>query len=270
MIRSYFGSADGPLQERLFRLDKDVSVEVLKNRSPLRVADLEAARLEDPGTGVRSLLAAPLHRRGRIIGTLALYDKIASDRFYASRFSEEDAEVFEQFVSTLERAISNALFYERSRRFRNFDEDTGLPNAAYLEQRVREEIARVGPRDGGLALAVARIDNLAAVERSGDPVKASRVIQRIVDALRGHARDFDVISRCDDDEFAVLLPDPGHDPAQRILDFARAVAEDVTKDEALNTPERIALAFGYAVHPDDGTDAASLLARAREPRIHMV
>ncbi|MEM7411882.1 MAG: sensor domain-containing diguanylate cyclase [Myxococcota bacterium] len=271
VIRSYFGSADGPLQERLFRLDKDVSVEVLKRRGPIRVADVAASpHLTDPGTGVRSLVAAPLHRRGRVIGTLALYDKIANDRFYAGRFSEEDAQVFEQFVSTLERALSNALFYEQSRRFRNFDEDTGLPNAAYLEQRVREEIARVGPREGGLALAVARIENLAAVERAGDPVKASRVIQRIVDALRGHARDFDVISRVDDDEFAVLLPDPGHDPAQRILDFARAVAEDVTKDEALNTPERIALAFGYAIHPGDGTDAASLLARARDPRIHMV
>ena len=48
------------------------------------------------------------------------------------------------------------------------------------------------------------------------------------------------------------------------------MAEDVSKDEALNTPVRVALGFGYAVHPDDGRDSESLLARASEPRIHMV
>lgn len=68
----------------------------------------------------------------------------------------------------------------------------------------------------------------------------------------------------------MLLPESGHDPAQRVLDLARAVSEDVTKDERLNAPVRIALAFGYAIHAQDGHDADTLLARARNPRIHMV
>ena len=33
------------------------------------------------GSDVRSLVAAPLQRDGRLVGTLALYDKIAADRF---------------------------------------------------------------------------------------------------------------------------------------------------------------------------------------------
>jgi diguanylate cyclase (GGDEF)-like protein len=271
VIRSYFGSADGPLQEQIFRLDKDVSVDVLQRRGPRLERDVARdERLASHGTDVRSFLAAPLRREGQLIGTLALYDKLATDRFYTGAFDDQDAALFEQFVSYLERAIANALFYERARRFRNFDEDTGLPNAAYLAQRVREEIARVGPRDGALALAVARIENFDEIEQATDPVKTGRIIQRVVDAMRRSARDFDVVTRCENAEFAILLPEPGHDPAQHVLDLARAVSEEVSADTRLNTPTRIALSFGYAIHAKDGHDAESLLARARDPRIHMV
>ncbi|HKA15647.1 MAG TPA: GAF domain-containing protein [Myxococcota bacterium] len=270
-IRSYFGSADGPLQERLFRLDKDVSVDVLRRRAPLLERDLAAdPRRSAHGTEVRSLLAAPLRRDGQLVGTLALYDKIAADRFTAGAFDEDDAALFAQFSSYFERAIANAVFYDKARRFRNFDEDTGLPNAAYLAQRIREEAARAGTRDGAFAVAVVRIANFAEVEAAGDPVKTRRGIHLVVEALRRNAREFDVLTRCENAEFALLMPDPGHDPAQRVLDLARTVSEDVTRDERVNTPQRIALAFGYAIHGKDGHDAQTLLARARDPRIHMV
>ncbi len=271
VIRSYFGSADGPLQERLFRLDKRVSVDVIRRGAPLLERDVPGnARLAAQGAEVRSLLAAPLRRDGRIVGTLSLYDKMSADRFTADCFADDDAEAFARFVSYLERAIANSLFYERARRFRSFDEETGLPTSAFLAQRIREEIARLGPREGGLAVAVARIENFPEIESGGDPVKTSRVVARVVESLRSHAREFDVVSRFENAEFAMLLPDPGHDPARRVLDLGRAVAEDVTKEERLNTPVRIAMSFGYAVHPADGADADALLARAREPRIHMV
>jgi GGDEF domain-containing protein len=131
-------------------------------------------------------------------------------------------------------------------------------------------VARTANRDGGVAVAVVRIENLAEVESTSDPVKLSRVVQRLVESLRAHVRDFDVVGRCATDRFAVLMPEPGQDPGRRLLALARAVAEDVSKDEALNSPVRIALGFGYSVHPADGRDAESLLAVASNPRIHMV
>jgi GGDEF domain-containing protein len=119
-------------------------------------------------------------------------------------------------------------------------------------------------------VAMVRIENFAEFEASADPVKTRRAIHLVVDALRRNVREFDVVTRCENAEFGLLLPEPGHDPAQRVLDLARAVSEDVTRDERINTPLRIALAFGYAIHGKDGPDAQSLLARARDPRIHMV
>jgi diguanylate cyclase (GGDEF)-like protein len=271
VIRSYFGSADGRLQERLFRADKNVSVDVIKRRGSLFVRDFARdPRLADFAREIRSVIAAPLRREGRVIGSLALYDKVAPDRFSAGSFNEEDLRLFEKFVSYVERAIVNAIDYERTRRFQNFDQQTGLPNGPYVSKRIGEEIARAAGQEASLAVAQCRIENLAEIERSADASLAERVVKRTADSLRSHLRDFDVAGRTGDAEFTVLLPEPGSAPSDRVFALARSVADDVSHDEALNEPVRVALAFGYALYPDEGRDADALLEKAHEPRIRMV
>jgi diguanylate cyclase (GGDEF)-like protein len=270
-IRSYFGSAEGREQEKLFRLDKRVSVETIKRRAPLLVRDLASdERLAGSDADVRSLCAAPLLREGRVIGTLALYDKVPADRFTTGHFSEGDLQLFAKFTSYLERAVAGALAWAEARQFRNFDSQTGLPNARYLAKRIDEEVARADGRDSALALTVCRLENLAEIEGSAGPGQGKRVFERTIQALRDHLRDFDVMGRTGDDELTVLLPEPGLSPGERVFALARAVAEEVTRDEALNQPRRVALAFGYAIYPSEGADREALLARAREPRIRMV
>lgn len=263
VIRSYYGSADGRLEEKLFHLDKSVSIDVLRRRSAAVLRELPAHE-----THVRSAMAAPLRRDGNVIGTLALYDKIAPDQF-AEVFNDEDLSIFTRYVSYVERAVANALFYEHSRRHRSFDEETGLPSAEYLARRVDQELARVAGREGGLALASCRIENLDAIRRAPGEA-ADRVVQRVAESLRVHLRDFDVLGRTGDEEFLALLPDPGPAPDERIAALARAVADDIAKDDRLNQPVRVALAFGYALHPADGAARKELEARARVARIRMV
>lgn len=270
-IRSYFGSADGGLQERLFRLDKRASVTVLKRRAPLHLRNIandpEMAEFADD---VRSVMAAPLRRDGEVVGTLCLYDKMSSERFSAGAFNDEDVELFGKFVAHLERSLANAQFLWRARQFRNFDEHTGLPNRAYLDRRLQEELHRAGGRAGELAVASCRIENLDEIVGTRGAAIARRVVEFVSDALKQQLREFDVPGRTGDGEFAVLLPDPGSSPDGRVSDLARGIAERVASDETLNAPTRVALAFGYAVHPGDGDDAETLFERAREPRIRMV
>jgi GGDEF domain-containing protein len=78
------------------------------------------------------------------------------------------------------------------------------------------------------------------------------------------------MGRTGNGEFTILLPDPGHSAGERVHALARAVADKVSKDDALNDPIRVALGFGYALYPADGTERQALLTRARMPRIRMV
>ena len=271
VIRSYFGSASGPLQEQLFRLDKQICVDTIKRRAPKLICDLhtQGDRVADE-VGVKSVIAAPLMHEGSVIGALALYDKVAPDRFSTASFHEEDLELFGKFAKYLERAITSALTHARTRRFRNFDEETGVPNTAYLDKRIREEITRSNGRADALAIAICRIENLDAIESAANAEKSRGVVQCTVDALRPHIRAFDVVGRTGHSEFTVLLPDPGRDPAERIFALAHAVADAVARNEAVNQPERVAIAFGYAVYPSDGDEREALFERARVPRIRMV
>jgi GGDEF domain-containing protein len=93
---------------------------------------------------------------------------------------------------------------------------------------------------------------------------------RTAEALRARLRDFDVLARVGDAEFAALLPEPGPDAEQHVAALARGVAEELVGDAELNEPVRLALAFGYAVYPEDGGDRRSLLATAWQARIRML
>jgi diguanylate cyclase (GGDEF)-like protein len=270
-IRSYFGAAEGADQESLFRLDKAVTVDAIRRRAPhlIRDASLDST-LSEYASEMRSVLTAPLARAGHVVGSISVYDKVVLDRFFASCFDDEDLQIFGRFVSYLERAIDHALSQREHQQHRNFDEETGLPNESYLAQRLQEEISRAAGRENSLALCVCRLENREELNAEASATHVGRVIQRLAEAMRSHLRDFDVLTRLDRDEFAVLMPEPGRTPGERVFELARAVADTVSKDDALNQPIRVGLAFGYGVYPADGDDREALLAHARTPRIRML
>lgn len=270
-IRSYFGAADGAAQETLFRLDKAVTVDAIRRRSPHLTQDASLdPNLSEHVDEMRSVLSAPLKRNGDVIGSIAVYDKVALDRFFASRFDDEDLQVFGRFVSYVERALDHAMSHRENKQNRNFDDETGLPNASYLDKRLGEEIARAAGREDALAVCICKLENRAELTAEAGAPHVGRVVRLLAEALQTHVREFDVLARIDRDEFAVLMPEPGRTPGERVFELARAVADVVSKDESLNQPVRIGLAFGYGVHPADGEERKALLAHAREPRIRMV
>jgi diguanylate cyclase (GGDEF)-like protein len=74
-------------------------------------------------------------------------------------------------------------------------------------------------------------------------------------------RDSDMLARIGGDEFvAVLCEEPDAPEVRRIIErFASVVAERVVLKQA---DISISCSIGYAVYPEDGTDAEQLLARA--------
>ncbi len=270
VIRSYYGSADRRTQEQLFRLDKQVSVGTLKARQARLIPRLKS----DPATaelagGFRSALAAPLRNEGRIVGTLAFYDKIGVDQFFASSFHEDDLNIFQRYVLYVERALETARIWSATKEHRNFDEDTGLPNGDYLNRRLDQELVRADGREGALALVTCCIENLDAVREAHDASRAERVLLRAADALKTSLREFDVLARTGEAEFQILLPDPGPAPEERITALARTVAEEIGRHTGVDGA-RPGLAFGYAIYPADGHDRETLTARTSVSRIRMI
>ena len=143
----------------------------------------------------------------------------------------------------------------------------GEPQASGVERALREAIDRL-PAEAALTVASCRIENGAAL-RASSPAEAEQAAQRTEEALRGHVRPGDEVWRTGADSFALLLPDPGPAPTDRLAHLARAVADQVTRAASGSAP-RAVLAFGYALHPTDGDSPEALLDRAAAPRIRML
>ncbi|MCH2171224.1 sensor domain-containing diguanylate cyclase [Myxococcota bacterium] len=264
VIRSYFGSADAALQHEIFRFDKQICVETIKRREPRLSKNLARdPEYRSSRAGLESLLSAPLKRDGQVLGTLSLYDKITEQPLSTASFDDEDLHLFAKYIGHLEHAISNARLQKHLDPLRNFDELTGIPNGSYLSKRIDEEVLRSNHRDGALAVAVCQIDDLP--ESNGTTAHTERIIKETATSLRRHARDFDVIGRTGRDEFTILLPEPGSEPAYRIYEMARSVASDAQ----LHSVPGASLTFGYAIYPADGEHRDALLERARQPRIRL-
>jgi len=266
-VRSYSGSAEGPLQEALFRLDRQLATDLLARNESRRIEDIAGDEaLNAHRESAHSAIATLLRGSERPLGTLAVYDKLDAETLEPIRFEARDLERLERFAQHLEHSLANARLRVRTGGQGLLDEETELPQEPFLERRVREELGRSRAATASFALVSVRIENLEILRGGGSPLRGSTLLRRVADSLRSRIRDFDVLVRCAPDEFGLLLPEPGSTPEERVLDLARSVAEDVAKPTR-GDATRAQLAFGHASFPGDGDDWERLMARAREARI---
>ncbi len=262
-IRAHAGALEPGQDRELFRLDQALARRVLRARQPVLVRRIAAdAELRELGTGFASALAAPLRVRGEVAGALAVYDRIDPERFAPVPFGADDLDLFQRLVSTLTAALQRLLPDRNSSR--RGDPETGLAEEAVLRERLEEEVLRAAGRRVGPAVITCRVANLSRLG-GDDPKRRQQRMRRLGEAVSAQVRDFDLVARWREDGVAVLMPEPGHEPAERIAALARGVAEEMAAED-----EEIELVFGYAVHPKDGSDAEALLAAAASPRIRMV
>jgi diguanylate cyclase (GGDEF)-like protein len=163
---------------------------------------------------------------------------------------------------TRERAAERANKQLRARigELTPFDSLTGLLN----DRRFREELDREHGRSTRAwdSYAVLRldVDGMGALnEEFGFPVGDS-LLEQIAARLKGCLRDYDVLARLQDDEFALLLP--GADAVA-----ARAVAEKIARavDEGafLGPDRRVTLSIGGSLWvPPSGDTPAEVIRRA--------
>ena len=83
-IRSYFGAAEGPSREALFRLDKAVTVDAIRRRAPHLTQDASLdANLSRHVDEMRSVLSSP----SRFARKLSFGSPVSSSKLRCCRFS---------------------------------------------------------------------------------------------------------------------------------------------------------------------------------------
>jgi diguanylate cyclase (GGDEF)-like protein/PAS domain S-box-containing protein len=139
------------------------------------------------------------------------------------------------------------------------DDLTGLPNRRLLATRAASAFAATALRNARCALFAIDLDGFKEInDRYGHDI-GDRVLREIAARLARAMRPQDTVARRGGDEFAVLVPDAGHQVdteriAQRLLG---AIAQPV--ETAPGHVTSVSASVGIALAPDHGRDLERLL-----------
>jgi len=147
------------------------------------------------------------------------------------------------------------------------DEDpvTSLLNSRGLFLALDREIARLRRSGNSLSMIVTSIDGFAALNEQYGRSWGEDILVAIARKLRDQSREYDVLARTDADEFVLVLPEF----PVKFMEGRIARLEQGCAYAASEVIDRLSFTFttAYAICPEDGEDAESLLA-VTSARLH--
>jgi RNA polymerase sigma-B factor len=141
---------------------------------------------------------------------------------------------------------------------------TRLYNRGYFNSRLEEELSRASRECAELAVVFVKLGGLEAFQRNNGTLKVDETIYGMAQTIRGAIRRPDILTRYDEDMFAIILPFTGQN--------AVVVAERVTKAlsawlEQQNGPGDACMltpGTGVAIYPFEAEHPTPLATLARE------
>jgi diguanylate cyclase (GGDEF)-like protein len=121
---------------------------------------------------------------------------------------------------------------------------TGLPNRAYVEERVRD-VLRDAAAAGRTGVVFLDLDRFTAVNDSAGHGAGDLVLAQTARRLRAAVPVHDTVGRWDSDEFAVLVEDAGS--AQEVTEIAERLVGAVAAEPFLVAGQQIALTASAGV-----------------------
>jgi diguanylate cyclase (GGDEF)-like protein/PAS domain S-box-containing protein len=215
---------------------------------------------------VAGLVAGPathatlLHRNYRKDGSVIWVE------WHNSALRDEGGRVI-SILSLAQDVSSRIQAEERLQFMATHDGLTGLPNTVLLNDRLEAAIARARRSGGRVGVMFLDLDHFKDVNDTLGHRIGDLLLKELSRRIRAALRQSDVLARISGDEFVVVLEDlPDPDAPERV---AEKVLDEVRRPFHVEGNEiRVSGSLGLALHPDDGTDAETLLKNADAAMYH--
>jgi len=259
-IREYYGMKAEGEQQDLFRMDKKGVTAILKGEPSVLVRDTAEEEKWKEFSGVaRTMIMLPLKRDGEIIGTVSMFDKFPHKTFYPASFNNDDMGTFEKFIRYVEKAIGNAIVFERNEKLKNLDESTGLPTLQYFQSRLLHELSRARRFRRRLVLMICEVTPRVPAREFSALDREEWVIKRLAKVIRTALRGYDVVSRISDWKFGMILPEAEDGKMSAIPRIKKAIIDEAEEIRRVMKDLKVDVRFGHASFPDDGEDYEKLI-----------
>ena len=206
--------------------------------------------------GFESLALVPLVADESCLG-LAVSASLTPGEFQADRRS-----TILLFAGQLAQALKNTRLVEEIKALGEVDALTALFNRRRALEQLEMEIKRAQRYEGRFSLMIADIDNFKLFNDTYGHPLGDEIIKRVANILLKRARSSDFVARFGGDEFMLILPEAFRADAKKVADSMRAAlsASPYVAPDGARIPLR--MSFGASSFPEDGHDAASLIAVA--------
>ncbi len=266
-IRAYFGSAEADAQPSLFRLEHASAADVLRSGRARLSNELDRHPGSDAyDADVSNLMQEPIAVAGVSVGTLSVLEKHSDELVGGTTFTEADAGVLRQLALHAGQHLARIQGTPTTRPPQSNDPVTGPEDRRQFELRLDQELAQSDGEGRPLALIRLRIEGLGELAQRRGQAEADRVAGEISRELEGTLRDFDLVTRTNQETFQLLIPQPDEEISSLIGNLARRSAEPLRQLEQ-RSGDRLKLEFGYARFPEDGNTRAALTARSEQSRL---
>ncbi len=189
-------------------------------------------------------------------------DTLGDDTYLISMYPVPNGKGAIQRIAVLASDITERkVFEKRIFHLAHHDTLTGLPNRAYLLDRVEHAIAVAGRMNRRLGLAFLDLDHFKAVNDTLGHDSGDALLKTVAGKLTSAVRASDTVARMGGDEFVILLEPAGHND-----DIARMMGRILKALDlqwgADNEAIRVTTSVGIAIFPDNGNDARLLMKAA--------
>ncbi|MEU4551273.1 putative bifunctional diguanylate cyclase/phosphodiesterase [Micromonospora violae] len=220
----------------------------------VRLGGEEGLRASLHNTGVKDIIVVPLYSGQAVIGTLEVVNRLSD----VGHFTSGDIPVFETVAAHAAVALENSRLVDRLRHDAHHDTLTGLPNRRRITGALDESVKIRAPGEV-VALLLFDVDGLRQVNESLGHAAGDKVLIEVATRLRASAPSSALVGRAGGDEFLVTLRLESAEAALELAAQLRDQIRDEMVFDALTLD--VNTAVGVAVHPDHGSDAATLLLR---------
>src|SRR6201996_1960380 len=167
---------------------------------------------------LKSTALVPLPRKDRATGALCFASRDAA------RFTRHHATDFLAHLGAVAAVcIENAVNRARLLRAGITDFLTGWHNRRYLQQRLKEELARAQRRGGTIACLMIDIDKFKSINDGYGHLAGDNALKEVARRIETQIRSMDTAARFGGDELAILLPDTSAAKPETLAERIREV-----------------------------------------------
>ncbi|HEX4331901.1 MAG TPA: PAS domain-containing protein [Usitatibacter sp.] len=186
--------------------------------------------------------------------------------WHNSALRDESGRVI-SILSLAQDVSSRIQAEERLQYMATHDGLTGLPNSVLLHDRLEAALSRARRARRRVGVMFLDLDHFKDVNDTLGHRVGDALLKELARRIRAALRQSDVLARISGDEFVVVLEDlPDEGAPERV---ARIILEEVRRPFQVEGNDiHVSGSLGLAIHPDDGTDAETLLKNADAAMYH--